>query len=158
MSRSPFPGVSRIDQPERNNHGWYVRLQRDKRRFQKFFPDKKLGGRQPAFDAACRHSLDLRRKHPPLSRREQAEKRTRAAGPGMIGVCRTYVVRNGRRYDVWQATWSPLPSVQKCRKFYVKSLGEREAKRRAIRARIEGLRSMRDVAHKLPKLPRKRNS
>ena len=48
-------GVSRIDQPQKSNHGWYVRVTRGGRTIQKFFSDKKFESRDGALNAARQH-------------------------------------------------------------------------------------------------------
>ncbi len=45
-------GISRIDQPEKHNHGYYVRVYRCA---SKFFADKVHGGKRRAFEAAESH-------------------------------------------------------------------------------------------------------
>jgi len=42
-------GVSRIDQPEKNTFGWYVRIRFKGETKSKFFADRKYGGRDKAF-------------------------------------------------------------------------------------------------------------
>jgi hypothetical protein len=51
----PNYGISRIDQPEKANLGWYVRIMSKGRKEQKFFSDKLHGGREPALDVARKH-------------------------------------------------------------------------------------------------------
>lgn len=38
-------GISRIDQPEKKNHGWYLRLRYDGARVAEFFADGTHGGK-----------------------------------------------------------------------------------------------------------------
>ncbi|HFE64068.1 hypothetical protein B1H10_01870 [candidate division KSB1 bacterium 4484_188] len=45
-------GVSRIEQPEKNNYGWYVRVRYHGEIKSKFFADRKNGGRGKAFQMA----------------------------------------------------------------------------------------------------------
>lgn len=45
-------GISRIDQEEKKNHGWFVRLMRDGQRYNAFFADKKSGGKAKALALA----------------------------------------------------------------------------------------------------------
>ena len=44
----PNYGISRIDQPEKKNHGFYVRITNKGKTSQKFFPDKSCGGKAKA--------------------------------------------------------------------------------------------------------------
>ena len=48
-------GISRIDQPEKHNHGFFVRLARHGKTHSAFFADKSHGGRQKALAAARQH-------------------------------------------------------------------------------------------------------
>lgn len=52
MRERPNYGVSRIDQPEKANHGWYVRITKNGHTEQKFFADKSYGGKDPALEHA----------------------------------------------------------------------------------------------------------
>jgi hypothetical protein len=64
-------GISRIDQPEKANHGWYVRITRGGHIMQKFFADKTNGSREAALIAARAYRDDLLGRlaggNPPLS-------------------------------------------------------------------------------------------
>lgn len=51
----PFYGISRIDQPEKKNHGWYVRVTYKGRTEQKFFADKAHNGKAKALVSAREH-------------------------------------------------------------------------------------------------------
>jgi hypothetical protein len=48
-------GISRIDQPEKRTHGFFVRLARQGKTHSAFFADKSHGGRQKALAAARQH-------------------------------------------------------------------------------------------------------
>lgn len=72
----PMYGVSRIDQPEKKNHGWYVRVTYKGKTEQKFFADKGHGGKQKALKAAQEHRDQLVTKLPP--NRQEAASRKRA--------------------------------------------------------------------------------
>jgi hypothetical protein len=56
-------GVSRIDQEEKNNHGWFVRLMRDGERYSAFFADKKNGGKGKALALAKKAYAAMVRDH-----------------------------------------------------------------------------------------------
>ena len=53
--RNLMKGISRIDQPEKHNHGFFVRLARQGKTHSAFFADKSEGGRQKALAAARQH-------------------------------------------------------------------------------------------------------
>jgi hypothetical protein len=59
-------GISRIDQPEKANHGWYVRITKKGHTVQKFFADKSYGGRDPAWENARLHRDRLKAEFPEI--------------------------------------------------------------------------------------------
>jgi len=142
---SATPGVCRIDQPAKHNHGFFVRLARRGKIHSAFFTDKKHGGREPALAAAQAHYAKLRQKYgpsPKLSRRWWAEIRRRKGSSHVVGVQQA-VNRRGKKPTVyWKATWSPEPHVVRRKWFSVKKYGARQAKKLAIKARRAGVRSM----------------
>ncbi len=142
---SRTPGICRIDQPEKHNHGFFVRLQRNGKIHSAFFADKKHGGRAPALAAAQEHYPKLLRKLGlpiQMSRRRWAEIRRRKGSSSIVGVQRMVVRRDGKVRKYWKATWSPEPYVIARKVFSVQKYGSRKAKRLAIRARRAGLRSL----------------
>ena len=57
--KSRTPGICRIDQPEKHNHGFFVRVQRKGKVHSAFFTDFKHGGRAKALAAAKLHREQL---------------------------------------------------------------------------------------------------
>jgi hypothetical protein len=146
---SRTPGICRIDQPEKHNHGYFVRVQRRGKIHSAFFADKKHGGQAPALAAAQQHYPKLLRKlglPKQKSRRWWAELRRRKGSCSIVGVQRLVVRRYGKVRKYWKATWSPEPYVVARKVFSVRRYGSRNAKRLAIRARRAGLRNMQPVA------------
>lgn len=142
---SRTPGVCRIDQPEKYNHGYFVRLQRRGKIHSAFFSDRQHGGRKQALAAAQKHHRQLAAKlgtpaH--MSRRQWAELRRRKGSSGIVGVQRLVVRRYGKVRKYWKATWSPEPYVVARKVFSMQKYGSKRAKQLAIRARRAGLRSM----------------
>lgn len=144
VKENPNRGITRIDQPEKRNHGYFVRLQRDGHRFSAFFSDKKHGGKRKALEEARKAFAKMLKEHPPVSRRELAERKlkTKGAGGTIPGVSHTVTRSKGRTYEFWQAAWSPEPNVRKCVKFSVNKYGARKAKQLAIEARRDGIQDM----------------
>jgi hypothetical protein len=70
----PMYGISRIDQPAKKNHGWYVRVTFKGVITQKFFSDKTNGSKPKALKAAQEHRDELV-SHLPESRQESAAKK-----------------------------------------------------------------------------------
>src|ERR1035437_925008 len=125
---SSTPGICRIDQPAKHNHGFFVRVQRRGKIHSAFFTDCSHGGRKQALAAAQQHRRKLLAKLGPpkqMLRRWWAEIRRRK------GEVRKY----------WVATWSPEPYVARRKVFSFWEFGSRKARRLAIRARRAGLRS-----------------
>ncbi|MGD1088576.1 MAG: AP2 domain-containing protein [Verrucomicrobiota bacterium] len=142
---SRTPGISRIDQPEKYNHGFFVRLQRNGKVHSAFFTDKKHGGRARALVAAREHYQKLRGKLGPpkqMSRRLWAELRRRKSSSNIVGVQRIVDWRSARPRTYWRAMWSPEPYVIRRKMFSVKKFGARKARLLAIRARRAGVRNM----------------
>lgn len=142
---SRTPGICRIDQAEKHNHGFFVRLARRGKIHSAFFSDKKHGGRESAFAAAQKHYRKLRVKlgEPKTnSRRFWAELPRRKSRSGIIGVQEIVDRRSRKPVTVWKATWSPEPYVVRRKQFSVRKHGAKKAKLLAIRARRAGLRSM----------------
>jgi hypothetical protein len=135
--RGRTPGISRIDQPDKRTHGYFVRLARRGKIYPAFFGDKTHGGKRRALKAAQKHYRMLLRKHGRISRREWAQMLRRKGASGIIGV-RKIVVTN----VYWAAHWMPRPHVSRQKKFSVQKYGARRAKALAIQARKAGLRSM----------------
>lgn len=52
MSKANRKGISRIDQPSKHTHGWYVRVRVSEKIHSKFFPDHRLGSKGKALKAA----------------------------------------------------------------------------------------------------------
>jgi hypothetical protein len=142
---SRTPGICRIDQPEKHNHGFFVRLTRRGKIHSGFFSDKKHGGREAAFVAAQKHYQQLRVKlgeSKTPSRRFWAEVRRRKGRSGIHGVQKFVDRRSSKPVTVWKATWSPEPYVVQRKQFSVRKHGAKAAKLLAIRARREGLRKL----------------
>jgi hypothetical protein len=141
----PTRGIARIDQREKHNHGFFVRLQRKGIVHSAFFADLSYGGKRRAFRAAQKHFRGLQKKYQPMTRKSWAELVRRKGKSGIIGVRRVVIKRPGqRRLVLWQANWSPRPYLVRRRTFSVRKFGERKARALAILARRIGVQTMRD--------------
>lgn len=130
-------GISRIDQPEKHNHGYYVRLTRNGKTQSKFFSDKSSGGKRAARRAAKEHEAELleqaallKKKRPKPSARNTS---------GKVGVSLTSYGSGPDASQYWQAAWVDNKGRRRSAKYSVKKYGEEKAKRLAMRARREGL-------------------
>jgi hypothetical protein len=143
--RNPsMAGISRIDQPEKHNHGWFVRLTRHGKRYSAFFSDKKNGGKTTALAKAKVAYQKLVKSHPHMSRKEFAQIERRSNKTGIVGVTKLIKEVRGRKYKFWQATWSPEPGAVRKKAFSVTRYGDDKAKKMAVNARKKGLTEMKD--------------
>jgi len=139
-----FPGISRIDQSVKHNHGYYVRLTRNGKNFAKFFPDKKCNDKGNALLAAQSFHAGLSSKNPPMPRKKFAQIKRRFSKKGIVGVSKIIKEVKGRNYKFWQATWSPKVGTVQKQAYSIKKFGEIKAKELAIKARNKGVRGMAD--------------
>jgi hypothetical protein len=132
-------GISRIDQPEKYNHGYYVRVRRNGKTEAKFFADKGHGGKRAALRAAKEYETEL------ISRAESKIKKKEAKSErntsGKVGVSRTESGSRGYMYSYWQAAWVGPDGKRKSVKFSINKYGEEKAKRMALKARREALQT-----------------
>lgn len=106
--------ISRIDQDEKLNHGWYVRIYYAGQTYSKFFSDK-VGGRKPALAKAIRwrnKMLTWKSRQPPV-KRDMDEVRLlyqepRNQSTGVTGVTLTWKkMKSGNRWPYYQTTFFP---------------------------------------------------
>jgi hypothetical protein len=142
--RTGLKGISRIDQDEKHNHGWFVRVTRKGKTYSSFFTDKKHGGKGKALAAAKIGLEVLREKYPPMSRKEFARVQRRKTKSGIVGVTRLTKKVKGKDYDFWQATWSPKTGVIEKKVYSITKYGEKKAKSLAVKARRKGIQDMED--------------
>jgi len=129
--------IARIDLPDAGTHGWQVRMQRRGVKYGKFFSDRGYGHPERALLAARQWRDALLEE---LAEHARICERSRRNSSGVVGVSKvTVVAANGNSYHFWQATWSPAPGQRRCVKFSIKRYGDREAFRRAVQARTEGI-------------------
>jgi len=133
-------GISRIDQPEKKNHGYYVRITHKGKTAQKYFPDKASGGKGRALKLAREYRNGVVAKLPKAKREAATLRRRRVLKSGTVGV--THVITKspaGKAYEYWQAAWDE-DGRRRTAKFSVAKLGNEKALALAIRARRKTLR------------------
>ena len=122
----PSYGITRIDQPEKKNHGFYVRITHRGKNHQKYFPDELLA-KMPKY------------KQEAASRKKRSIKQS-----GIVGV--THVVSKsptGTVYEYWQAAWVDAEGKRKTAKFSITRFGSDKALEMAKRARKSGVKGKR---------------
>lgn len=142
MAKSGHKGVSRIDQPSKKCHGWYVRVAFNGTKASKFFNDEKCGGRDEGLKAAVqwRNEQEAELGKPRTER--QIIPLTKRNTSGVVGVrkrVRSVKGRNGKpsKVEYFEVSWSPWPG-KLCRKlFSVEKFGESQAFLKACQFRRE---------------------
>jgi hypothetical protein len=132
----PNYGITRIDQPEKKNHGFYVRITHLGKTHQKYFPDKSSGGRAKALRLAREHRSRLLSKMPRAKQEAAARKPRKILRSGVVGV--THVVSrgsNGKNYEYWQAAWIDPNGKRRTAKYSIGRYGKETALELAKRAR-----------------------
>jgi hypothetical protein len=122
-----------------------VRLQRQGKVYSAFFTDLKYGGKAAALAAARDfHQQSTAIFGPPtvFSRRWWADIQRRKGRSGIQGVQRVINRKTKPWRKYWQASWSPEPYRARKKQFSIRKYGEERAKQLAIRARRDGVRSM----------------
>lgn len=127
-SPRPYYGISRIDQPEKKNHGFYVRITHRGKTTQKFFPDKSLGGKSKALKLAQQFRDKLVAKLPKLKREAAARKKRKVLKSGVVGVTHVVSRAKGRNdYAYWQAAWTDARGKRRTAKFSISRYGNAKA-------------------------------
>lgn len=137
----PNYGITRIDQPEKKNHGFYVRITHRGKSHQKYFPDKSLGGKPKALKAAKLYRDSLLDKMPKYKQDAASKKKRRIKQSGVVGV--THVVSKSPKdkvYEYWQAAWIDKDGSRRTAKFSISRYGNEKAMDLAKKARRDGLK------------------
>jgi len=93
--------ISRIDQENKNQHGWYVRIRFRGRSFSKFFSDGKHGGQEEALVSARAWRDD---RFGDLGRPSTGRRVVKLRRPNQ-GIRRV----DGPHGPVYEVTWAPQP-------------------------------------------------
>ncbi len=136
-------GITRIDQPEKKNHGFYVRITHRGQTHQKYFPDKSSGGKNKALKLAKTFRDELLAKMPKYKQEMAARKKRKALKSGVTGV--THVVSKvgeNKQYQYWQAAWADENGKRRTAKFSISRYGKEKALEMAIKARAKAVREV----------------
>lgn len=140
MAKSGHKGISRIDSPLKNMHGWYVRVRLTNVTRSEFINDRKHGGKEAALQKAveCRNRLE----------RELGKPRTDwvivGNNPrntsGVVGVrraVRKYTGKDGTVYlnEVYEVSWNAGREKRGRTCVSIRKYGEAAAFRRACAIR-----------------------
>jgi hypothetical protein len=139
LADSGYKSISRIDDPKKKTHGWYVRVFFKGEMYSKFFSDARFGEAGDGLIEAVRYRDELEQKlGKPRSERTIVKLSPRNQS-GVIGVRRRRKSsgKKGRKdgYDVFEVTWSPEPGKMKRTSVSIEKYGEAEAFRIACEIR-----------------------
>jgi hypothetical protein len=136
-----YKSVSRIDQPEKHTHGWYVRVRFNGKEIAKFFPDKQFGGKTKSLQGAVHFRDETERKlGKPRTDRFVIGRSGRAremTGVRLVVKKSRSVSGETRESPVYEVTWSPEPNVLRRTSVSIRKYGKREALRLAREIREE---------------------
>ena len=138
IKRTGTPLLFEVNYPEHGQVGFVVRLNRRGKRVYSIFNFSQFPSKAQCRKAATQYARQLDRQFPRLSRQELAVIR----GKKNSGVRRVVNRSAGRDYAFWEASWSPRPNQVKRVKFSVKKYGNEKAKKMAIGARANGVKTM----------------
>lgn len=119
---------------------WKVNIKRRSKYMHKYFPDSKYGGKENALEAAQAwlDSLMSAASNPDymLWRRN---KKPETNTSGIVGVGRYAIKYRKRRRLLWQAMWKDADGKTHCKRYFVSTHGERQAKALAVAARRDAM-------------------
>ena len=148
MAPRPNYGISRIEQEEKKNFGWNVRVTFKGKTTHKYFPDKSCGGKNKALKLAREYRDGVVMKLPKAKQESVSRAQRKVRQSGVTGV--THVVSTavgGKSYEYWQAAWDASDGARRTAKFSISRYGNKEALELAIQARKDALKG------KSPKRP-----
>lgn len=135
-------GISRIDQPEKKNHGYYVRVTYNGKTQQKYFPDKSCGGKGKALKAAQEFRDKLVSKLPKARQEAAARKKRRIKKSGVVGVTHVVSRAGGKHtYEYWQAAWMDPSGSRRTAKYSIGRYGDKKALDMAVKRRRKAMRA-----------------
>ncbi|HYD81837.1 MAG TPA: AP2 domain-containing protein [Paucimonas sp.] len=132
--------IRRIDYDAKNTHGWLVQVQREGRRYAKFFSDSVHGGKRKALAGAVAYRDAIRQEKEPAHRKWLRRIVRTNNTSGTPGVGRYARSDTGQEY--WCAYWNDLEGKRRERKFSVAKYGERRARQLALETRAKQLRQL----------------
>jgi hypothetical protein len=145
--KSPNRNIIRLDR-ETHGGGYLLRMTRKGELCTAYFTDKAYGGKAKALVAARKERDQWEETWKGFSAQELAKKARANNSSGTVGV-RLVTEKDPRwpsqpEYEYWVAQWSPAKGVRKSKRFSVKKYGKKKAYELAVKARKQGVASMKD--------------
>lgn len=142
-------GITRIDQPEKKNHGFNVRISWEGTLHRRYFADKRYGGRKRSLALAHEFRDAVLASLPEKARERACRSKPQKPKSGVQGVLYVTTHPDGRgnyRYRYWQATWVDAQGHQRTAKFSVDRYGYEVALEKAKRAMRVAMIALRKAA------------
>lgn len=144
--KNPRRNISRIEtksQAGKVYGGWEVRIQRRGVKTEKFFGDRRYGGKRKSLAAAKEFRDGIEKSAGKYSVKELAEVPSARNKSGVVGV-RLHKQKDTRgdfeyHYWYWVAQWTNANGKRKTRAFSIHQHGDEEAYRLACQARAKGV-------------------
>ncbi len=141
---SGYPGLYREELGKEGSRFRIVIQHKNATRQEYFY----FGAKRSEADAraeAIKRWKEIRETTPVMSRVEFAQVERRKSRTGIVGVRRTRKIVKGHEYYFWEGWWSDRRRNRRVHGFSVDKYGEEEAKKRAIKARRDGLAEIADA-------------
>ena len=123
--------------------GWEVRIQRRGKKYEKYFGDRKYGGKTKAMKAARAYRNEILAATSRYSVAELAKKPSVRNNSGVVGVRlhKQVDTRGDYQYEYWYyvAQWTDAKGRRRTKSFSVHTHGEDKALKLAKKARREGV-------------------
>lgn len=143
--RPDYRHIIRQKQTTKTSAGWKVNIKRRRQYMHKYFADSKFGGKENALEAAKAYLDSLMSvASDPDYRLWRMNKKTEANVSGIVGVGRYAVRYRKRKKLLWQAIWQDADGKRHCKRFFVETHGERQAKALACEARRQAMDELHD--------------
>lgn len=144
--KNPRRNISRIELLSAQGHrlsGWEVRIQRQGKKYCKFFSDNQWNGNRGALNAAKKYRDELESQLRPYTTKKLAETPSVRNTSGIVGVRRTWqtIVNKDYEftYEFWVAQWIDGLGRRKTRSYSIAKYGEEGAFQLALAARRKGV-------------------
>ena len=142
MAKSGHKGISRIDQEEKNTHGWFVRISFNGIKRSKFFSDHVCGNKAIALEKAVKFRDKVEKELGKPRTDRTVVSRSPRNRSGIIGIQRKVKIAknaNGEAVEkhYFEVNWSPWPG-KLCRTWVsIEKFGEKGALLKACAIRRE---------------------
>jgi hypothetical protein len=132
--------IIRKEATAKTSASWKVNIKRRTRYMHKYFADVKYGGTEKALEAAQAYldSLKSATSNPDYMLWRK-NKKLASNTSGIVGVARYLIRYRKRRRLLWQAMWRDADNKSHCKRFFVSTHGERQAKALAVAARRDAM-------------------